>query len=288
MPADTDTERVRHAMSDHVLGQLGLRLELLEGGHRLDLDLSPVHLLEDGSVDFGVLGVFLDLASSQPPEMRRVGPFLHADITVHQLRAPQGRTLHPTPRMARMGRRTGIVEIDVHDDSGVHVARSVQELVFPQGVATVDAHDDAGDAREEFLRRFTGECTLVGPLPEVFGIRDESEAQGHPAWSMPLSGAVRNGFGALYGGAAASLVDVAAAGAASDGGQESARTLHAAMRFLAPGTQGPFLALPRVVGRHGSTATVAVEIRDTGAEDRLIILADAIVTTEAHLDGPAA
>jgi uncharacterized protein (TIGR00369 family) len=281
VPADTDTDRARHDMSDHVLGQLGLRLELLEDGHRLDLDLSPVHLLEDGSVDFGVLGVFLDLASSQPPEMRRVGPFLHADITVHQLRAPQGRTLHPTPRMARMGRRTGIVEIDVHDDTGVHVARSVQELVFPQGVATADAHDDAGDARAEWLRRFTGECTLAGPLREVFGIRDEAPASGQPAWSMPLSGVVQNGFGALYGGAAASLVDVAAAGVAADGGGPT-RTLHAAMRFLAPGTAGPFLAVPQVVGRHGTTATVAVEIRD--AEDRLIILADAIVSTEPHRD----
>jgi uncharacterized protein (TIGR00369 family) len=282
VPADTDTDRVRHDMSDHVLGQLGLRLELLEDGHRLDLDLSPVHLLEDGSVDFGVLGVFLDLASSQPPEMRRVGPFLHADITVHQLRAPQGRTLHPTPRMARMGRRTGIVEIDVHDDTGVHVARSVQELVFPQGVATADAHDDAGDAREEFLRRFQGECTLTGPLREVFGIRAEAGAQGRPAWSMPLTGVVQNGFGALYGGAAASLVDVAAAGVADDGDGPT-RTLHAAMRFLAPGTKGPFLAVPQVVGRHGTTATVAVEIRD--AEDRLIILADAIVAAGADSAG---
>lgn len=285
MSADTDTDRVRHDMSDHVLGQLGLRLELLDDGHRLDLDLSPAHLLEDGSVDLGVLGVFFDLASSQPPEMRRVGAFLHADITVHQLRAPLGRTLHPTPRMVRMGRRTGVVEVDVHDETGVHVARSVQELVFPQGAGAVEVHDDSGDARAEFLRRLQGECSLAGPLPEVLGVRDETGAQGRPAWSLPLSGAVQNGFGALYGGAAASLVDVAAAGVA--GGGVGARTLHAAMRFLAPGTEGPFLAIPRVVGEHGSTATVVVEIRDTGAEDRLIILADAIVATEPSLDGRA-
>jgi uncharacterized protein (TIGR00369 family) len=148
-------------------------------------------------------------------------------------------------------------------------------------VATVDAHDDSGDARAEWLRRFQGTCTMAGPLPEVLGVRPETDAQGRPAWSMPLSDVVQNGFGALYGGAAASLVDVAAAGVASDGGGP-ARTLHAAMRFLAPGTEGPFLAFPSVVGRHGSTATVAVEIRD--AQDRLIILADAIVSTEPHLD----
>lgn len=278
MSADTDRERV-HDMSDHVLGQLGLRLEWHDAGHRLDLDLAPVHLLDDGAVDFGVLGVYLDLASSQPPEMRRVGPFLHADITVHRLRAPSGRTLHPSPRMARMGRRTGIVEVDVHDETGVHVARSVQELVFPQGAAPADVHDDGGDARAEFLRRLQGECTLAAPLAEVLGIRDASDGPGRPAWSMPLSDVVRNGFGALYGGAAASLVDVAATGAAADGGSRPAHTLQAAMRFLAPGTQGPFVATPRVVGRHGATATVAIEIRDAGADDRLVILADAIVVT---------
>ena len=283
-PVDSDRDR-RTDMSGHVLGQLGLRLDERDGTHHIDLELAPVHLAADGHVDFGVLGVFLDLAASQPPQMRTVGPWVHADITIHRLRAPRGGTLRTAPRMARMGRRSGIVEIEVHDDTGVHVARSVQEVAFPKGAADVDVHDDGGEARAAFLRRFEGTCRLAGPLPEVLEIA-RADGDGVPRWSLPLHDLGRNGFGALHGGVATSLIDVAAAGAVTEEAGIPARTLHAAIRYLAPGTTGPFLAVPRVVGRDGPVATVVVEVRDTGADGRLIILADAIVASSSGRGDP--
>jgi uncharacterized protein (TIGR00369 family) len=269
-------------MSDHVLGQLGLRFEQREGVHHLDLDLDPVHLDGTGQVDFGVLGVFLDMASSQPPEMRTVGPWVHADITIHRLRPPQGRVLHTTPRMARMGRRSGIVEIEVHDETGVHVARSVQEVTFLQGARDVEVHDDDGEARAAFIRRFTGACRLAGPLPEVLGVEATPGPDGAPRWTMPLWDVSRNGFGALHGGAATSLVDVAAAGAAvqAAGGTVTAGVRSAAIRYLAAGMQGPFVASPRVIDRDDAAAMVVVEVHDAGADHRPIILADAVVTVQ--------
>ena len=270
-------------LSGHVIGQLGLHVAERDGERHLDLDLVPLHLDDDGQVGFGVLGVFLDLASSQPPEMHRVGPWVHADITIHRLRAPRGTTLRTAPRMARMGRRSGIVEIEVHDDLGVHVARSVQEVVFPQGAPRAEVHDDADaddEGRERFLQWFQGTCRLAGPLPEVLGVRRGGDDGGRAGWTMPLSELGRNGFGALHGGSALSLVDAAAAGVVAEQIGAPARTLNAAVRYLAPGMQGPFRAVPRLVGHVGSAATVVVEVRDTGAEDRLIILADAVVATE--------
>lgn len=285
--ADTDRDR-DFDVSRHVLGQLGLRLrEDADGERHIDLELAGVHLGGDGHVDFGVLGVFLDLAASQPPEMRRVGPWLHADITIHRLRPPRGSRLRTAPRMVRMGRRTGIVEIEVHDDAGTHVARSVQELVFPQGASTTEVHDDGGEAREAFLRAFRGTCRLAGPLPEVLAIARGVDDDGRAGWSLPLSDLARNGFGGLHGGVATSLVDTAAADAVRERTGAAARTLHAAVRYLAPGREGPFLAVPRVVGLDGSVATVVVEVRDTGADGRLIILADAVVALDGEGGGDA-
>ncbi len=275
---DTETGRDREFdLARHVLGQLGLRaVQDDDGEHHLDLDLAPVHLDDEGHLDFGVLGVFLDMASSQPPEMRGVGPWLHADMTIHRLRAPRGDRLRTAPRMARMGRRTGIVEIEVHDDTGVHVARSVQEVAFPQGARTTPTHDDAG-ARERFRRVFDGQCRLDGPLPQVLEVGRGPDEDGRPGWSMPLSEIARNGFGALHGGSATTLVDAAAAGAVGEQTGHGARTLNAAVRYLAAGAKGPFRAEPQVVGFDGRVATVAVSVRDLGADGRLIILADAVV-----------
>ena len=277
--SDTDREEGRlHDMSGHVLGQLGLRVERRDDVDHLDLDLDPLHLDAEGQLDFGVLGVFLDMASSQPPEMRSVGPWVHADITIHRLDAPRGRVLQTTPRMARMGRRSGIVEIEVHDETGVHVARSVQEVVFLQDPADVEVHEDDGAARAAFLRMFLGACRLSGPLPEVLGVEAASEDADGPRWTMPLRAVASNGFGALHGGAATSLIDVAAAGGASHAtGGAPARVKSAAIRYLAAGMRGPFVASPRVLAVDGTTATVVVEVHDAGADDRLIILADALV-----------
>ena len=289
-PRERDQQR-DFDLSSRVIGQLGLHIAERDGGRHLDLDLVALHLADDGHVDFGVLGVFLDLASSQPPEMRRAGPWVHADITIHRLRAPRGTTLRTAPRMTRMGRRSGIVEIEVEDDTGIHVARSVQEVAFLQGAPRTDVHDDAdgdadGDAgaddeaRKQFLQFFQGTCRLAGRLPDVLGVRRGSDDDGRAGWTMPLSDLGRNSFGALHGGSALSLIDAAAAGLVAEQIGSPARTLNTAVRYLAPGTHGPFRAAPRVVGHEGSAATVVVEVRDTGAEDRLIILADAVVATE--------
>ena len=71
----------------------------------------------DGHVNFGVLGVLLDMGSSGAFAGEEFSPWVHADITVHRLRPPAGGMV-ATARMLRRGKRTGVVELDVHDDDG--------------------------------------------------------------------------------------------------------------------------------------------------------------------------
>jgi len=111
VPKPDESAHDAHAMDDHVLGQIGLHA-VAPGdpcGPGLHLHLSPLLLEDDGHIDFGVLGVFLDMASSQAGPMR---PFVHADISVHRIARPLGEKLFVEVRNVREGRRTSIVQIE--------------------------------------------------------------------------------------------------------------------------------------------------------------------------------
>lgn len=263
-------------MTDHVLTRIGLEFEPRGEGWRFSIPSDPVLFDPDGHVNFGVLGVFLDMAASQPPEMHERGHFVHADITIHRLRRPEpGGRLYATAWTARMGRRSGVIEMDLHDSAGTHVARSVQEVVFPGGSPPLPSSDGT-DARTEFFSRLVGECTLDRPLNDAVGIIRDDDPNG-PRWSIPLLGSNRNGFGGLHGGVATALVDAAAAGAVAHATGKSARTTSAAVRYLLPSMVGPFQAVPEVIRTDSGSAQVVVRVHDTGADNRMTILADVAV-----------
>jgi acyl-coenzyme A thioesterase PaaI-like protein len=256
-------------MSRHVLARIGLEITMEDGPPRFDLHLDPVLLDGDGHVDFGVLGVYLDMASGQAAAASS-RPSVHADITAHRLAAPRGRVLRATSTTLRVGRRSGVIELDVHDEVGTRAARSVQEVVF---TGPAGEPQERAEMRARFYDAFRGRCSLEAPMREVLGIERDDSA-GAPAWTMALSDAGRNGFGGLHGGVAIALVEAAATGVVEDG---PAVCQGAAVRYIAPGLVGPFRAVPTVVTRRGGVALVRVAVHDTGAEDRLVILAESHV-----------
>lgn len=262
-------------ISGHVLARIGVELDQLGDGWRFRLPVRPVLLDGDGHVSFGVLGVFLDLAASQAPAMAERGHFVHADITLHRLRAPRGRDLVVSAEATRMGKRTGILELELHDDEGVHVARSVQEVVFLDSVQMPAAVGLA--ARAAFFAQLVGECTLDRPLLEVVQVTRDDGPDGTPRWVIPLIDSNRNGYGGLHGGVATALVDAAAAGALADVAGRPARTTSAALRYLAPSTVGPIAAHPQVLHLDDATGTAVVAVRVRDAEGRTTIVADAHV-----------
>jgi uncharacterized protein (TIGR00369 family) len=273
-----------HHMSEHVLGRIGLHISSGEGPPRFDLHLGPIVLDPDGQVNFGVLGVYLDMAASQATGVPKNRPWVHADITVHRLASPVGRVLTSSARAARMGGRSGVIEIDVHDEVGTHVARSVQETVFtgPPRQPT----QASGADRARLYALLHGDCSLDAPLYEVLNLTGHVDEHGSRYWTLPLHDLNRNGFGGLHGGSATALIDAAAAGLVAGEAGRVARTISAAVRYLAPGMVGPFRANPRVVARFGDTSLVVVEVRDTGADDKLTILADVHVTSTSSSVAP--
>lgn len=272
-----DDDRRSHPMAGHVLAQLGIHATE-DGdpcGSGMHLHLAPQLLDDDGHVDFGVLGVFLDMACSQAGLH---GRFLHADISVHRIDRPQGEKLLVDARIARRGGRSAVVHIDVHDDLGVRVAYSCQQIrISPppagEGGAEAPPLETMEAMRRAWLSRFNGECTLPGRLHDSLDLRPTMDGSGTPAWTMPLTPSSRNGFGGLHGGVAFSLVGDAAAGAAADR-FGAAKTTSALLRYLAPGLVGPFRAVPEVMPQADGGAFVRVEVFDEGADNLLIVLGE--------------
>lgn len=274
--ADSAEERLSHdrpvELSQHALARIGVQLDSLGDGWRFRLPVAPQLLDDDGHVSFGVLGVFLDLAASQAPEMHERGHFVHADITIHRLDRPRGEQLIASARAARMGKRSGIIEIELHDEHGTHVARSVQEVVFPGGLPdpTPQAREQS---RQAFFSQLVGRCTLEGSLEEHVQVA-RSDEPGAPSWTIPLLERNRNGYGGLHGGVATVLVDVAASGAVAEASGRAARTLSAAVRYLSPSRQGPIVARPAVLRVDEATGTAVVAVCVEDAKGRTTIIAD--------------
>ncbi len=260
-----------HPMSENVVGKIGIHATDIGDpcGSGMHLHLSAALLEDDGHVEFGVLGVFLDMACSQAGLN---SPFLHADISTHRIDKPLGTKLLVDAKVARRGGRSAVVEIDVHDDLGVRVAYSCQQLRL---APTAQEHDleTMLAFREKFFSMFDGVCRLPGRLHDTLGLSTEVSPSGETVWKLPLGPTSVNGFGGLHGGVAFSLVGDAAAGAAS-AHFGSARTTSAHIRYLAPGLAGPFRAEPLVMPQADGDAFVRVEVFDEGADDALIILGE--------------
>jgi acyl-coenzyme A thioesterase PaaI-like protein len=101
-------------------------------------------------------------------------------------------------------------------------------------------------------------------LDDFLGIR----AVAPDALEIDATDALRNPWGILHGGVTAALVDLAARHATG-----GTTTTDAVLHFLAPGRVGPVTARVTPVGRRADGTLVRVEVRDSGAGDRLMAVA---------------
>lgn len=268
-----------HSMTGHVLGQIGLHWPEPGDpcGEGLHLHVSPLLLEPDGHFDFGVLGVFLDMAGSQAGPMR---PFVHADISIQRIARPRGKKVFIDARTLRAGKRTSIVQVEAFDELGTRVADSTQQVSYRSFPGSDDAGSDerGAEMRRRFRASFDGVCKLEGRLHDIIGLREGTADDGSSFWTMPSGEASQNGFGGLHGGVAFDLVTDAAVGGASQQTGQRARANGALLRYLAPATVGPFRAVPTVMVEDDGAAFVRVQVYDDGQDARLCILGEVHTT----------
>jgi uncharacterized protein (TIGR00369 family) len=172
------------------------------------------------------------------------------------------------PALLRRTRATLVLEVEVTGPGGPIGLATMTFAVLPAKGVVQRMGAGADEPRTEFARAGSH---LRAPFLEAIGLERLDEAAG--AVELPLSPYVGNSLGALQGGGVATLIDVAAETAARAATGEPCVSIDLAINYLALGRAGPIRSRARVLRCDPAGALVRVELRDAGAEDRLITVA---------------
>jgi acyl-coenzyme A thioesterase PaaI-like protein len=214
---------------------------------------------EAGAVRAGIVATLVDVVGGAL-SVRTAAPdwAVTADLSVRLLahRFPlvdgEAGVLEARGSVVRAGRRSVVLDVDL--DPVAHATMSFA-VMARSAVNRFTVTDDA-EARGAHFAWPAGVPTV--PYFEHVGLTARDGVV-----TAPLADDVGNSFGALQGGMVATLADAAAA--LAGGG----RTVALDAYYLGLGRIGPF----RAAGTRLGPGAVRVEVRDTGADDRLMTVA---------------
>jgi len=120
---------------------------------------------------------------------------------------------------------------------------------------------------------------IFAAAPETFFNLSPGERPG--VVHLAVEPRLRNPWGILHGGATAVVLDAAARNLILDersaGATPEVMMTDLAVHYLSPGRVGPMIATAQSQGHRGPDHLVRVEVRDHGADDRLMALAQTTV-----------
>jgi len=263
---------------EHLLRDLGICIERDADGTRASLEIVPPLCVAGGGVRAGALATLVDIVAGETAARASSPDWIATSDLVLNLVRPlaRGRVI-ATPRLLRSGRQTVVIEVELAPGSGGGgaVGRAVLGFaVLPSrgGVQRLDP--SSAVPRTDFALPGSG---LRAPLADQLQAHVLDASAG--VVEMPVTPYVANSLGSVQGGAVATLVELAAETAGAAAGGSDWHTTDLAIHFLALSRNGPLRSTSRVLRLEPTAALLRVELRDTGADDRLVCVATA--TTEA-------
>lgn len=272
----------------HFLSDLGMEAEVTsESSATVRIRATPHILGADGGVRVGVLATLVDVVGGSAA-LRAVDPdwMATADLTVQMARPAIGPFVEARATVLRKGRTTLVVEAvvaDVADDGRSDPAgwASMTFAILP-GRTTAPLRDMSSELPVRWSLDGVG---LDGPVVDVLDISVDDAGRG--VASLPVREYLRNSFGAVQGGVMATLAEVAALAMVESAAGAGAAPLVATdlhVGYVALGRIGPIVARSRLLGGHhpSSGGTVAVELVDEGADQRLTTVVNVRVSSVDH------
>lgn len=282
--------------ADHFLRDLGMTVELHpDGTARGSIPISSDAVTGGGWPRAGIVGVLVDsvagavaVMSARPERVATADMTLQLVRPVHRAVAGE---LAVEAAVTRRGRTTVVIEATVLEDTeappvgwatltfALLPARAHQlgpgEQLRPDEVVRTDF--GAGGVRRSVLDRVgfgagagAGRDRGDPPPPGEGALNDVVE--------LDVGDYVRNTFGAVQGGIVTLVVDEAARRVAP-----GAVVVDLHLAFLAPCKEGPIVGRAAALHAPGTGPGAAlVELRDTGAGDRVTTLADAGLIVDPH------
>ena len=182
-------------------------------------------------------------------------------------------------QVLRRGRSSVVTRVDVTDEADAVVATSWMSCAI---LTPANGPPPFTRPVRPFERDVPNDPIFSSPPHEFFNL-----SAGDRAGIVQLSveQRLRNPWGILHGGSSAVVLDAAARslvlGRPLVGNTPDAIVTDLAVHYLSPGRVGPIVATASSAGRRGPDHLVRVEVRDQGADDRLMALA---MTTVRALD----
>jgi acyl-coenzyme A thioesterase PaaI-like protein len=260
----------------HLLRDLRLWIERDDSGARAGLEVVPEMCSAAGCVRAGVLATLVDVAGGESA-VRAAAPdwVATSNLALHCLAPVAGGTVEARPSLLRRTRSTVVLEVALHGREARNARVGLATMTFavlPARTPIQRMGVGADSPRTEFGQPGSG---LAAPLPEQLGVRALGAAAG--SFELPLGPYVGNSLGALQGGVVAILLDLAAEGAARQAVGADWTTRDLAIHYLALGREGPVCSAARLLRRGTAEALLRAELRDAGAQDRLLAVATASV-----------
>jgi uncharacterized protein (TIGR00369 family) len=217
----------------------------------------------DGSARASFFAALVDVAGGRTGALfASPGTVVTQELGVHVLQAVSSGEVCARVRVLRDGRNLVAYEVELSDDAGRAVARaSMTSAKVARSPTLAPAPGRPGDWVDLALPG----SSLGAPLAEYAGLRPCGAAE----LELELRADVCNGLGILHGAAQAIALDAAAERAAARAGSRRAAVRDLAMRFLAPGRQGPFRARAELQ-REDERCLVRAELVDAGQDGALI------------------
>lgn len=165
-----------------------------------------------------------------------------------------------TSRLLRRGRSAVVTDAVVRDHGR-------NGAVVAEAVVTSAILVPSGGVPEWERPAHLGLAFDPAGLPEYYEWLGVEALDEHTV-QLEVRDVLRNPWGILHGGVIAALIDAAGVNAVPGSG-----TADAMVHFLAPGRVGPVRAQASVLATRDDGTVVRVEVRDHGADDRLMALA---------------
>jgi acyl-coenzyme A thioesterase PaaI-like protein len=247
----------------HVLRDLRLVTEIgRDRTGRASLPIPAELRGPDGCPHAGVVATAVDmLGGGLAAVAARPDWIATADLSLHLLPRPVA-TLELAAHVARRGRTTAVLEVDLTGDGAPHGLATMTFAVLPRRdtnpVVTMD--DDPGP-----MTLALADSGFATAFEDQAGIRRLGDGRAE----LPITDYVRNSLGAVQGGLMASTA-VAAAAEAGAARLGSSTIVDLQITYLALGRVGPVVATATTdTVDADDLVVVRVELSDAGADDRL-------------------
>ena len=284
----------------HILGDLGLEAELTtETTAKVRTRVTPFVTTADGGVRSGVLATLVDIVGGAiAARVLRPDWMATADLTLQLVGPVHGPWVEARGTVARRGRTTLVIEalvVCVDEDGADTVVdgRTADPVAWASitfSVLPARNPSSSVQAVGELPARWTFDGGhLDRPILEALPVEVVDAVSGH--LSVAVRPYLHNSFQAVQGGVIALLAEAAGAEAlgainGTDTGPYVISDLH--VTYLALGRVGPVVTSARVLGAgKDGRAGAVVEVRDSGAADRLMTVVTMSGVPVAALVGAA-